>query len=294
MPAEPTDATGPDVLVVTVAYRSSDAIGPFLDSIPDASPGLRIRTIVVDNASADADATAEAVRSRGVDFVGLDRNLGYGGGIDAGIDAARTDADFLLIVNPDVVFGKRAITTLLDAATTTPGGGSFGPRILTPAGEVYPSARRFPRVGTGVGHALFGRVVPGNPWSRTYRGEFDDADRQRPTDWLSGACLLVRMSAYRGVGGFDHGYFMYFEDVDLGRRLGQAGWSNEYVPTATVTHVGAKSTSTAPAKMLRAHHRSAYRFLSRQYDRWYHAPLRLALRTGLGIRAWWATRRSAS
>jgi N-acetylglucosaminyl-diphospho-decaprenol L-rhamnosyltransferase len=91
------------------------------------------------------------------------------------------------------------------------------------------------------------------------------------------------------VGGFDDRFFMYFEDVDLGYRLGKAGWKSVYLPSAIVTHTGAHSTSTESSRMIKAHHRSAYRYLSQKYSAWYFAPLRWALRLGLMLRAWWLT-----
>ncbi len=77
---------------------------------------------------------------------------------------------------------------------------------------------------------------------------------------------------------------MYFEDLDLCERLGQAGWQNVYVPTAVVAHEGGHATSKAPHAMLAAHHHSAYRYLSRRYAgaRWF--PVRLVLRAGLAAR----------
>jgi N-acetylglucosaminyl-diphospho-decaprenol L-rhamnosyltransferase len=95
----------------------------------------------------------------------------------------------------------------------------------------------------------------------------------------------VRRAAFEAIGGFDDSYFMYFEDVDLGARLTQAGWRNLYVPGATVTHLGARSTSTAADAMRAEHHRSAYRYLSRKYAGWYLAPLRGALKVALTLRA---------
>jgi N-acetylglucosaminyl-diphospho-decaprenol L-rhamnosyltransferase len=77
---------------------------------------------------------------------------------------------------------------------------------------------------------------------------------------------------------------MYFEDVDLGRRLTLSGWRNYYVPSARVLHYGARSTSYAPRAMIRAHHRSAYRYLANRYAAWYLWPLRTALRVGLWLR----------
>ena len=90
-------------------------------------------------------------------------------------------------------------------------------------------------------------------------------DRTDPVDvdWVSGACFAVRRSAFSSVGGFDEGYFMYVEDLDLCWRLKRAGWRVRYVPTAEVIHTGGVSASRYPYRMLIAHHRSTWRFARR-------------------------------
>ena len=70
--------------------------------------------------------------------------------------------------------------------------------------------------------------------------------------WLSGSCFLVRREAWEAIGGFDEGFFMFFEDVDLGRRIGEAGYRNVWVPTAEVTHLGGHSYRSDPSPMLAA------------------------------------------
>ena len=94
--------------------------------------------------------------------------------------------------------------------------------------------------------------------------------------------MLVDLAAFWSVGGFDPGYFMYFEDVDLAERLGRAGWLHVYAPSAVVVHEGGHATRREPHRMQRVHHTSALRYLSGQYPGRRQAPLRAALRAGLG------------
>src|SRR5665811_1651865 len=132
--------------------------------------------------------------------------------------------------------------------------------------------RDSPSLAQGIGHALLARVWPQNPWTRAYHrgsdGGVTEGAERRP-DWLSGACLLLRREAFEAVGGFDEGYFMFFEDLDLSERLGKRGWTNVYLPSAKVTHVGGTSWRERPAPMIREHHASAVRYLTRRYHRWY-------------------------
>jgi N-acetylglucosaminyl-diphospho-decaprenol L-rhamnosyltransferase len=172
---------------------------------------------------------------------------------------------------------------LLAAAGRWPRGGAFGPLIKNPDNTTYPSARLLPSLGKGIGHAVLGRVWPRNPWTLAYK-QSDTLVEERVAGWLSGSCLLLRRDAFDSVDGFDPRYFMYFEDVDLGDRLGRAGWLNVYVPAAEVVHIQGHSTARASAAMLAAHHDSAYRYIADRHPGWRWAPVRAAMRAGLALR----------
>lgn len=288
MSAPDDDVSNSTVSTIIVAYNSSDVLDGLLASLAGAArrPGP---TVVVDNASADRAESRRIAERHGARFVGLDRNAGYGGGVNAGAHAVDELGDYVLVCNSDLRFSPGAIDAMVEFADAHPNVGSVGPAILNPDGTVYPSARRSPSLREGVGHALLGGIAPRNPWSRRYREEAVTPEAPREAGWLSGACLLVRSDVFHRLGGFDESYFMYFEDVDLGDRIRTAGHINMYVPSAHVTHIGAHSTASVSTRMLAVHHDSAYRYLSRRYPAWWQAPIRWALRIGLRLRLAWVT-----
>lgn len=272
--------SGP-VAVVAVTYSPGETLDRFLDSLA-AATSRPYTVVLADNGSDDGAPERAASQRPRIRLVRTGGNLGYGQAANVGV--AATDAEFVVVANPDVEWSAGALDELLAAADRWPGAASFGPLIRTVDGDVYPSARDLPSLFVGIGHALCGWWWPANPWTASYR-------RQRgprlegPVGWLSGACLLVRRSAFDEMSGFSADYFMYFEDTDLGDRLGEAGWLNVYVPSAEVTHIGGHSTRHRSAAMLEAHHRSAVTYLSRRYAGWMWAPVRLALRAGLRLRS---------
>jgi N-acetylglucosaminyl-diphospho-decaprenol L-rhamnosyltransferase len=270
------------VRVVCVVYHPGPELDDFARSLEAAGEGLEL--VIVDNGTDQSRSRAVADR-HGAEVVVPGANVGYGAGANAGATGAQ--APWLLVCNSDLVWQPGSIDALVATAGATPQVGSAGPALLNPDGTVYPSARELPSLTQGVGHALLVRVWPGNPWTTAYQVRQETAGGARAAGWLSGACLLLRREAFEQVGGFDESYFMFFEDVDLGERLGRAGWTNLYVPAARVTHIGGTSWRSRPAPMIRAHHDSAYRYLARRYDRWYHAPVRWALRAGLAARRTW-------
>ncbi|HSP37562.1 MAG TPA: glycosyltransferase family 2 protein [Frankiaceae bacterium] len=278
-PPDRAQPTVPDLRVVVVTYSPGAELDQFLDSLTEATH-RPYEVVLADNGSTDGAPERAAERDR-VRLVRTGGNVGYGSAANAG--AAGSRAPWLLVANPDILFRPGSLDVLTAAAESWPRAAAWGPAILTPEGSLYPSARALPSLGPGIGHALAGWWWPSNPWTATYRREREDP-AEGEAGWLSGSCLLLRRSAFEQVAGFDPSYFMYFEDVDLCDRLGQAGWQSVYVPRSVVVHSGGHATKRSPRPMLRAHHSSAYRYLSRRYSGPRYAPLRVVLAAGLFAR----------
>lgn len=282
-------APAPRLGVVTVAFRSNDVLGQLLDSIENAV-SESVAIVVVDNYPGDAESAGELAHAHGATYVALPENPGYGTAANVGVRFLPAGVEWVLICNPDLELHAYALDTLVAAASRDSKVGSVGPLIRNLDGSPYPSARQIPSIRTGIGHALFSGIWPSNPWTRSYRQEADASMAERDAGWLSGACILVRRRAFDQIGGFDNEYFMYFEDVDLGFRLSRAGWRNVYVPSAEVVHIGGHSTSDgatggSSARMIRAHHDSARRFLRTKYPGPLLAPVRGLLSVGLHLRS---------
>jgi N-acetylglucosaminyl-diphospho-decaprenol L-rhamnosyltransferase len=284
---------GEQLAVVSVTYSPGEALDAFLDSLTKAT-SRDYRVVLADNGSVDGAPERAAAERDEVTLVHTGENLGYGGGVNRGVAQLGPEVGWIVVANPDVVWQPGSLDKLLAAAERTPRAGALGPLIRGADGAVYPSARLLPSLGRGTGHAVFGTLWPGNPWTTAYRQA--DADvRERDAEWLSGSCLLLRRAAFDSVHGFDSRYFMYFEDVDLGERLTKAGWRNRYVPSAEVVHTGGHATTAhaeVSARMLAEHHRSAYRYLADRYVGPAWAPVRMVLRAGLSTRSALAVRRA--
>ena len=276
--------------VVTVTYSPGSHLERFLSSLTVATD-RPLTVVIADNGSTDGAPEEAVERFPGTRLLRTGANLGYGTAVNRAVATVSTAEEFVLIANPDVVWGPGSIDELMAATGRWPGAGAWGPLIRDPDGAVYPSARHLPSLIRGGMHAVVGFVWKGNPWSKAYRQERTEPS-ERPVGWLSGSCLLVRRTAFESLGGFDERYFMYMEDVDLGDRFGRVGWLNVYVPDSEILHDKGHSTGREPARNLRAHHDSTYLYLSDRHGRWWQAPLRWAIRAALGVRAGAAVRRS--
>jgi GT2 family glycosyltransferase len=283
----------PAIASVLVNYNAGDELRAALQSIADAIGRTPWEAVVVDNASTDG---SEAIVEEFATVARLIRNaenVGFARGVNQGIAATR--APGILIMNPDCRLDRGAIETLLAELNAHPRCAIVGPRILDPDGSVQGSARGDPDMLTG----LFGRtgamrrLLPGLPVAR--RNVVTDAAAAGPetsvvVDWLSGACMLARRDALEAVDGFDEGYFMYWEDADLCRRLRARGCHVRYVPAAIAVHRIGHSSRTARAASIRAFHASAYRYYATHVAPGPLNPKRAVARALLAARCVWALR----
>jgi GT2 family glycosyltransferase len=177
----------------------------------------------------------------GVEGIENARPLGYAANLNVGV--ARTSGEAVLAVNPDTRPEPGAVPTLRDFMAGHPRCGVAGPSLVYPDGSPQPSRRRFPTVtGTVVRRTPLRRVVP-----QRHHYHLDEPVPVAPVqcDWMLGGFLLLRRAMLEELGGFDEGYRLYGEDIDLQYRAMRAGWERWYVPEAVAAHVHQAVTDTS-------------------------------------------------
>jgi GT2 family glycosyltransferase len=211
--------------------------------------------IVVDNDSPD-NALA-TIADLPVQVIRAGRNGGFSFGCNLG--AAAGASPYVMFLNPDAVMRPEDVATLVAALEADPSLSVVGPRILGGEGELLFSRRRAPRLRSTYAQALFlHRIFPRAAWSDEMITDPAAYEHAADTDWLSGACLLVRRGAFEAVGGFDEGFFLYCEDTDLCVRLAAAGGGVRYIPGATAQHI--EGSSAPRSELLVIHARSRVRY----------------------------------
>ncbi|GAC1331553.1 MAG: glycosyltransferase family 2 protein [Candidatus Dormibacteria bacterium] len=240
------------VSVLVVTHNSAGTLDRVLRPIAG-----RVQVVVVDNASTD-NSVEVAARYAGVEVVRSKVNLGFGRGTN--LAAARARGEFLLTLNPDCIAPPASIETLAERLASDPNPGFVGPRILKESGEPDRACLRGDPdpLGALLHFSRVARLFPDSPGLNRYNLVHAGYDREQELLNGTGACLLVRASAFRQVGGFDERFFMYGEDLDLCRSLRQAGHPGRYLPAARVTHVKGESTRQRSGEMLVEFHRAMW------------------------------------
>jgi N-acetylglucosaminyl-diphospho-decaprenol L-rhamnosyltransferase len=156
---------------------------------------------------------------------------------NANLGAAETEHELVLIANPDAVAEPDAVAILRTFMEDRPRTGVAGPKMLYSDGTWQASRRAFPTVGaTIVRRTPLRLLFPPLRWQRRHYLLDEPRDEPAPADTMLGAFLLLRRTMLDEIGGWDAGYRMYCEDIDLNYRAAKAGWERWYVPAAVVHH----------------------------------------------------------
>lgn len=196
-----------------------------------------------------------------------DRALGFAANANKGI--AATSAPFVVVANPDTEPEPDAVRQLVEFGESHPRAGVIGPQLVFPDGTWQPSRRSFPTVrGTIVRRTPLRSLLHPQSRQRDHYRLDDRAAEPVEADWMLAAFLLLRREMLEELGGFDEGYRLYGEDIDLCYRAAQAGWERWYVPQATVQHAHAAVTDRRfLTRQTLWHWRSIARFVRKHPER---------------------------
>jgi len=233
----------PDVSVLIVSFNTRERLRQCLTSIPAAGGAAGLEIIVVDNNSGDGSADLLASDFPAVRLLRSPVNLGFA---NANMRAAESAGGrYLLLLNPDALLPPGAIEAAVQHMDASPDVGMAGGRLLGEDGGDQPSARMFPTLMTEFFN-LSGLAwrYPKSRWFGHFDRTWADPGVASEVDWVPGAFAIVRGDLARRIGLFDPRFFLYYEEVDLCRRIRQAGYRVMYWPDLRIMHVGGESSKT--------------------------------------------------
>jgi hypothetical protein len=260
-----------------------DCLCSIFQSAGTSDVAFNFEVIVSDNGS--EDGSVESIRESFplVRVIENRANLGFAKGNNAGIRASR--GDLVLILNPDTVVHKGTLEKWVAFADRHPEAGAFGCRIVNSDGSYQESARPFPTIWRDTIAALYLRGLGrlSNVFlSDCYAGW--NGDSERAVDWQSGCCVMFRADLLRRLGGFDEQFFYHFEEVDLCRRVRNAGYPILFTPQPVVTHLGGQSVGRFPLRFELEKCRNRYRYFYKHFGKRGAGRSRLTLLLWLRVR----------
>ncbi len=261
--------------VLVVTYNSGDTIQSCLESVLSELNQISGEVIVVDNHS--TDDTPDILQSLSDEHANLNIQLNpvnRGFAIGNNQALAKAQGAQILILNPDTFLQTGVLKGLLEELEKDEQIGIVAPQLQFPDGRIQKTCRRFPR-HSDVIYNVFGLAYffPGSKiMNRWKMGDFDHKTRCQ-VDQPAGAALLIKGSLFRELGGFDSNFPMFFNDVDLCKRVKDQGHEIWYLPEYVIKHVGGGSVNQVKLKMTLSSQVSFFRYFEKHFTRLYQQPM---------------------
>jgi N-acetylglucosaminyl-diphospho-decaprenol L-rhamnosyltransferase len=259
------DDSGVKLSYCVVNTNGREYLRACLDAIVQHHPaGVQHEILVLENASSDGSRELLGELAEEIDglrVIALERPDGKAANDSRLLQEAR--GEYCVLLNEDSELRAGAAEALIGALDADPRAGAAGAQLLNPAGEPQPCAWRLPGVGTALAQVLFL-----HRWLVTQSG----GNETRVVGWAQSAALLVRREAAEEVGWLDPAFFVYSDETDFCKRLGDAGWRTLYVPAARAVHHEQLSTDRGSGR-----HRVVEFHRNRDlYMRKHHSPAEAA------------------
>jgi GT2 family glycosyltransferase len=261
------------VAIVIVSYNTRKLVRRCLESLQAWPPRTPLDVIVVDNASRDGSVEMLQSEFPAVRVVANRRNLGYSAAVNIGIEAS--SADYVLVLNPDIVIREGAIDRMVEFMDANPEAGIAAAKLVNTDGSLQYSCRSFYTPMTLLMRRTpLGKLFPDSRIVRRHLMLDYDHAAPRIVDWVIGACMLARRAAIEAVGGMDERFFLYFEDVDWCFRMSRQGWKVWYLPQAEMVHEHRRESARPRlSRSFWAHLGSLLRFYEK-WNRWAYVAKR--------------------
>jgi GT2 family glycosyltransferase len=275
--------------IVIVNYNTERLLRGCLQSVYAGVNGTPFDIWVVDNNSRDKSVSMLRSEFPEVNVVQNNSNVGFSKANNMVI--ARSDADYVLLLNPDTLIIEDAIERVVKFMEEHRDVGICGCRVLNKDRTLQLACRRSVPTPKVAFYRLTGlsRLFPHSPVMARYNMTYADPGQTHEVDAVSGAFLMIRREALEDIGPLDERFFMYGEELDWCLRAKRAGWSVMYYPGAEIIHYKGESTKYNSRKAALEFYRAMYLFHRKHFARFFNDTATTEIYTGIffvGLSAW--------
>ena len=237
-----------------VTYNNISTIAKTLETLFGETKDIDFKLYVLDNGS--SDGTPEFIEKNypDVTVIRSGKNVGFGAGHNIIINQVKSK--YHAVINPDIVLTQNVVKKMADYMDENPDIGLLSPRICFPDGRDQILGKRNPHLK----YLVASRLRGDEPSKLLREYAMLDCDLSKPTEIenATGCFMFIRTDVLKSIGGFDDGFFMYFEDADLARRINEVS-KCVYYPDAVVNHVWGRD-SKRNFKLMLVHINSMLRY----------------------------------
>ncbi len=274
-----------DLSIIIVNFKTAELTLACIRSLYEYAPKCSFEVILVDNGSQDDIQPRVESEFPKVRFIETGDNVGFSRANNLGIH--NSNGDYIVLLNSDVKLIEPVWDVLLETMRQQPDLGVLGCREVGAEGRYQLSCGHFPNfINEIIRKIMHYRLSINDHHIRDYLDEKYSALGK--VDWVSGSCFMVRRKALVDSGLLDEQFFMYFEDIDLCRRIQNKGWGIRYTPAVTICHYGGRSAQHNLLRVLVEYRRSQAYFTRRYYGFFGAILIRLFLivKYGFSVLPW--------
>jgi len=246
--------------VIIVNWNTREFVRACLLSLTENPLPGQTEIIVVDNASTDGSAAMVAEEFPSVTLIASDRNLGFAAGNNAGFQVAK--GEYWLVLNPDTEIMPGALKAATEVLWTRPGIAAVGACQVGIDGEIQRSVRGFPTATNLIRSMLPGPLYSDEYWRRNF-----DYMRAQVAPQPMATFTLFRAETVRALNGYDEKFPIFFNDVDLCKRIWDTGSEIWYSPDVRILHHGGEGTRQVRKAMIWESSRSLIHYLKKHHGR---------------------------
>ena len=265
--------------VIIVNYKVKHYLEQCLRSVAEASRGIAVEVIVVDNASGDGSVEYLRERFPDVTIIASEENLGFARANNLAI--RNSHGQYVLLLNPDTIVAEDTFRDFIGFMDSTPDAGGCGAYMLHTDGSFAPESRRglpTPFVAFCKMSGLASLLPKSRTFGRYYMRYLNENEVNR-IEIMSGAFMFLRRDALDKAGLLDEDFFMYGEDIDLSYRILKAGYNNYFLPSR-ILHYKGESTVKSSYRYVHTFYRAMELFFNKHYAHYsilLSLPIKLAI-----------------
>lgn len=249
-----------DLSIIIVNWNTKELLNDCILSIRKWAGAVTYEVIIVDNASYDGSSIFIEEKFPDVKLIKNTVNKGFAAACNEG--AKNTDGRYLFFLNPDTLLTENCLEKLVEFSDKQIWFGALGPQLIGREGRIQNSVRKFPTItGLLTKNTIIGKIIPllgKNKLACTL-----SQDKASSVEQVSGAALLIKKDIWRDVGGMDERFFMFYEEVDLCRRLKDLGYNIYYIPQVQIIHKGGGARKKDRSAVLYYLQRSMFLYLKK-------------------------------